>query len=37
MDGTRTFFLHTPVRDGRLTRYHLYEETCAVARAHFGD
>ncbi|MZD10500.1 nuclear transport factor 2 family protein [Streptomyces sp. SID5785] len=27
------FALHTTVRDGRITRYHLYEDTYAVAQA----
>jgi uncharacterized protein len=31
------FALHTTVQDGRITRYHLYEDTYAVARAYFGD
>jgi len=31
------FALHTTVRDGRITRYHLYEDTYAVARAWSGD
>lgn len=31
------FALHTTVRDGRITRYHLYEDTNAVARAYFDD
>lgn len=31
------FALHTTVRDGRITRYHLYEDTYAVAQAYFGD
>ncbi|MFG3343538.1 nuclear transport factor 2 family protein [Streptomyces sp. NPDC048018] len=31
------FALHTTVRDGRITRYHLYEDTYAVAKAYFGD
>lgn len=29
------FALHTTVRDGRITRYHLYEDTYAVAKAYF--
>ncbi|MQY10642.1 hypothetical protein SRB5_07530 [Streptomyces sp. RB5] len=29
------FVLHTTVEDGRITRYHLYEDTYAVARAYF--
>ena len=31
------FALHTTVQGGRITRYHLYEDTYAVARAYFGD
>ncbi|GHH25593.1 nuclear transport factor 2 family protein [Streptomyces lanatus] len=31
------FALHTTVRGGRITRYHLYEDSYAVARAYFGD
>lgn len=31
------FALHTTVRDGRITRYHLYEDTYAVAKAYFDD
>ncbi|MER7664873.1 MULTISPECIES: nuclear transport factor 2 family protein [unclassified Streptomyces] len=31
------FALHTTVRGGRITRYHLYEDTYAVAKAYFGD
>ncbi|MFD3437980.1 nuclear transport factor 2 family protein [Streptomyces sp. NPDC058685] len=31
------FALHTTVQDGRITRYHLYEDTYAVAKAYFGD
>lgn len=31
------FALHTTVRDGRITRYHLYEDSYAVAKAYFGD
>lgn len=29
--------VHTTVGDGRITRYHLYEDSYAVAKAHFGD
>jgi len=29
------FALHTTVRDGRITRYHLYEDTLAVADAYY--
>jgi ketosteroid isomerase-like protein len=36
-DIDTAFALHTTVRDGRITRYHLYEDTYAVARAYFGD
>lgn len=36
--GTDTAFaLHTTVRDGRITRYHLYEDSYAVAEAYLGD
>lgn len=31
------FVLHTTVQDGRITRYHLYEDTYAVARAYFDN
>ncbi|MFF1695493.1 nuclear transport factor 2 family protein [Streptomyces sp. NPDC058257] len=31
------FALHTTVRDGQITRYHLYEDSYAVAKAYFGD
>ncbi|MFJ7178371.1 hypothetical protein ACIQXA_18625 [Streptomyces massasporeus] len=31
------FALHTTVRDGRITRCHLYEDSYAVAKAYFGD
>lgn len=31
------FALHTTVRDGRITRYHLYEDSYAVAKAYLGD
>ncbi|MFI0404767.1 nuclear transport factor 2 family protein [Actinomadura sp. 3N508] len=31
------FALHTTVQNGRITRYHLYEDTYAVAKAYFGD
>ncbi|MFD8378262.1 nuclear transport factor 2 family protein [Streptomyces sp. NPDC059679] len=31
------FALHTTVREGRITRYHLYEDSYAVAKAYFGD
>lgn len=31
------FALHTTVGDGRITLYHLYEDSCAVAEACFGD
>ncbi|CAM5353555.1 Ketosteroid isomerase OS=Streptomyces tendae OX=1932 GN=GUR47_06960 PE=4 SV=1 [Streptomyces tendae] len=36
-DIDTAFALHTTVRDGRITRYHLYEDSYAVARAYFGD
>ncbi|NEA99162.1 nuclear transport factor 2 family protein [Streptomyces sp. SID13726] len=36
-DIDTAFALHTTVRDGRITRYHLYEDTYAVAKAYFGD
>ncbi|MGK5553657.1 nuclear transport factor 2 family protein [Actinomadura kijaniata] len=36
-DIDTAFALHVTVRDGRITRYHLYEDTYAVARAYFGD
>ena len=36
-DIDTAFALHTTVRDGRIIRYHLYEDTYAVARAYFGD
>jgi ketosteroid isomerase-like protein len=29
------FALHTTVRGGRITRYHLYEDSYAVAKAYF--
>ncbi|WP_406365081.1 nuclear transport factor 2 family protein [Streptomyces sp. NBC_01546] len=35
-DIDTAFALHTTVRDGRITRYHLYEDY-AVAEAYFGD
>ncbi|MFF4259589.1 nuclear transport factor 2 family protein [Streptomyces sp. NPDC001663] len=31
------FALHTTVRDGRITRYHLYEDSYAVAKACFDN
>jgi ketosteroid isomerase-like protein len=31
------FALHTTVHAGRITRYHLYEDSYAVSRAYFGD
>jgi ketosteroid isomerase-like protein len=31
------FALHTTVQDGRITRYHLYEDSYAVAKAYFDD
>ncbi|MFF8875397.1 nuclear transport factor 2 family protein [Streptomyces massasporeus] len=36
-DIDTAFALHTTVRDGRITRYHLYEDSYAVAKAYFGD
>ncbi|MEU1367853.1 nuclear transport factor 2 family protein [Streptomyces sp. NPDC005803] len=36
-DIDTAFALHTTVREGRITRYHLYEDSYAVARAYFGD
>ncbi|MEU1468124.1 nuclear transport factor 2 family protein [Streptomyces sp. NPDC005761] len=36
-DIDTAFALHATVRDGRITRYHLYEDSYAVARAYFGD
>ncbi|TDD38330.1 nuclear transport factor 2 family protein [Actinomadura sp. KC06] len=36
-DIDTAFALHTKVRDGRITHYHLYEDTYAVARAYFND
>ncbi|MFI1582840.1 nuclear transport factor 2 family protein [Embleya sp. NPDC020630] len=36
-DIDTAFALHTTVRDGRITRYHLYEDTYAVARAYFDS
>ena len=36
-DIDTAFALHTTVRDGRITRYHLYENTYAVAKAYFED
>ncbi|MEV8320117.1 nuclear transport factor 2 family protein [Streptomyces sp. NPDC059900] len=36
-DIDTAFVLHTTVREGRITRYHLYEDTYAVARAYFDD
>ncbi len=36
-DIDTAFALHTTVRDGRITRYHLYENTYAVANAYFED
>ena len=31
------FALHVTVDDQRITRYHLYEDSYAVAQAYFGD
>lgn len=36
-DIDTAFALHTTVEEGRITRYHLYEDTYAVAKAYFGD
>ena len=36
-DIDTAFALHTTVQNGRITRYHLYEDTHAVARAYFDD
>lgn len=35
-DIDTAFALHTTVQDGRITRYHLYEDTYAVAKASLG-
>jgi ketosteroid isomerase-like protein len=31
------FALHATVKDQRITRYHLYEDSYAVAQAYFGE
>ena len=36
-DIDTAFALHATVQDGRITRYHLYEDTYAVAQAYYGD
>ncbi|MFJ4785630.1 nuclear transport factor 2 family protein [Streptomyces sp. NPDC088794] len=36
-DIDTAFALHVTVQDGRITRYHLYEDTYAVARAYFDE
>lgn len=36
-DIDTAFALHATVRDGLITRYHLYENTYAVAKAYFDD
>ncbi|GAA2629908.1 hypothetical protein [Streptomyces vastus] len=36
-DIDTAFALHTMVRYGRITRYHLYEDSYAVAKAYFDD
>ncbi|MEV6005683.1 nuclear transport factor 2 family protein [Streptomyces sp. NPDC051976] len=36
-DIDTAFALHTTVHDGKITRYHLYEDTYAVARAYFDS
>lgn len=34
---TTNFALHATVKDQRITRYHLYEDSFAVAQAYFGE
>ncbi|WP_405629249.1 nuclear transport factor 2 family protein [Streptomyces sp. NBC_00016] len=36
-DIDTAFALHTTVQHGRITRYHLYEDTYAVAEAYFDE
>ncbi len=36
-DIDTAFALHATVRDGLITRYHLYEDSYAVAKAYFDD
>ncbi|WP_433570331.1 nuclear transport factor 2 family protein [Streptomyces sp. CA-251247] len=36
-DIDTAFALHTTVQDGRITRYHLYEDSYAVAKASLVD
>ena len=36
-DIDTAFALHTTVEDGLITRYHLYEDSYAVAKAYFDD
>ena len=36
-DIDTAFALHTTVHNGKITRYHLYEDTYAVARAYFDS
>ncbi|MGY4393508.1 nuclear transport factor 2 family protein [Streptomyces sp. TE12347] len=36
-DIDTAFALHATVRDGRITRYHLYGDTYAVAQAYSGN
>ncbi|MDQ0581262.1 nuclear transport factor 2 family protein [Streptomyces rishiriensis] len=36
-DIDTAFALHATVQDGRITRYHLYEDTYAVAQAYFDE
>ena len=36
-DIDTAFALHTTVKDGRITRYHLYEDTYAVAKAYYDE
>ncbi|MGW5731507.1 MULTISPECIES: nuclear transport factor 2 family protein [Streptomyces] len=35
-DIDTAFALHTTVQAGKITRYHLYEDTYAVSKAYFG-
>lgn len=36
-DIDTAFALHATVHDGQIIRYHLYEDSYAVARAYFDD
>ncbi|MEU5278861.1 nuclear transport factor 2 family protein [Streptomyces asoensis] len=36
-DIDTAFALHTTVENGRITRYHLYEDTYAVAKAYYDN